>query len=614
MVSNLSLPGKVTNTNGQISEIQPISEDTISCIFNVLKPTEILPLLPALTQKLRERVCSEIVIDYAKYGLDRDKFMKLEISPKIKRVALRYFDIDNNSLSGEEFFLRLINPPIPNNFLKIISKEPLSERVLSGALDQACKHHEITIVKMLTEHQSTHRAFSSSSGLSIACAMNYLDVVKLLIPIKQLSTMYIYKDKGCFEWAAYHGNIEILKLLFSKLTISEQMQDRTNRGDSISSIKYSIKRTFEDTFEVAYRTNQIKLIKFLLADKRAEPNADINSAIIHASENGNAELLKLLLTHKRADPAHWNSNALGVAARAGQTATAKLLLDDKRADPNKCEALSKAVSGGHVEIVKLLLADKRIHTIKYAKKYDYGYVIRMFEFNNRTSILSNRQLEILPLLLQDKRFDPSSNNNAAIISFCKSGKLEAISLLLEDKRVDPSLPNNEAIIALLGNWPNSRMIEYYPNYRINLLKLVNLLLQCKGVDPSAQDNAAIIEASESGYYELVKFLLQDPRIDPSAQKNSAIISSSKAGHTELVKLLLKDKRVDPSARNSYALHEAFRKNHPEVVNLLLQDKRVNPFVISKYSLRSEQRYHGKMVGLIRRAQNQRKNMDPKRAL
>jgi len=50
----------------------------------------------------------------------------------------------------------------------------------------------------------------------------------------------------------------------------------------------------------------------------------------------------------------------------------------------------------------------------------------------------NNYFEIVKLLLADKRVDPSTNNNSAISYASKKGHTEIVKLLLNDKRVDPS--------------------------------------------------------------------------------------------------------------------------------------------------------------------------------
>ena len=101
--------------------------------------------------------------------------------------------------------------------------------------------------------------------------------------------------------------------------------------------------------------------------------------------------------------------------------------------------------------------------------------------------------------------------------------------LLQDKRVDPSAQDNYAI---------SR------SARFGHLNIVNRLLQDEKVDPSAQDNYAIRYGARNGHVDVVYRLLQDERVDPSAQNNYAIFWSAEKGHSDVVKLLLQDNKIE----------------------------------------------------------------------
>ena len=139
------------------------------------------------------------------------------------------------------------------------------------------------------------------------------------------------------------------------------------------------------------------------------------------------------------------------------------------------------------------------------------------------------------------------------------GHTEVVKLLLQDKRVDPSVGNNSVIRLASQNGHTD---------------VVKLLLQDGRVDPSNNDNCAIIWASENGHINVVKLLSQDERVDPSDYNNKAIRISSANGHTDVVKLLLQDKRVDPTADDNYAIEWASENGHTDTVELLLQDERV----------------------------------------
>ncbi len=90
----------------------------------------------------------------------------------------------------------------------------------------------------------------------------------------------------------------------------------------------------------------------------------------------------------------------------------------------------------------------------------------------------------------------SLSGSDALINALIGGHLEVVKLLLADKRVDPSADNNEVI----------RLLHKYGSYEV-----VKLLLANEKVDPSVNDNFAIRAASSSNHPKVVKLLLEDDR-------------------------------------------------------------------------------------------------------
>lgn len=172
------------------------------------------------------------------------------------------------------------------------------------------------------------------------------------------------------------------------------------------------------------------------------------------------------------------------------------------------------------------------------------------------SIRNNDVAQVKLLLLSDS-IDLIDGNPISCAS--SRGFTEIVQLLLNDGRADPTDDSNYALYIASKN---------------DHVDVVRLLLQDPRVDPSADDNCAIRIASENGHVDVVRLLLEDPRVDPSADDNQAIRYASENGHIEVVRLLLEDPRVDPSAYNNYAIWYASKNGHVEVVRLLLEDPRV----------------------------------------
>ena len=81
-----------------------------------------------------------------------------------------------------------------------------------------------------------------------------------------------------------------------------------------------------------------------------------------SSQNGHLEVVKLLLADSRVDPAYDDNYAIGMSSENGHLEVVKLLLPDKRVDPTADDnyAIRLASENGHIEVVKLLSSDKRV--------------------------------------------------------------------------------------------------------------------------------------------------------------------------------------------------------------------------------------------------------------
>lgn len=139
-------------------------------------------------------------------------------------------------------------------------------------------------------------------------------------------------------------------------------------------------------------------------------------------------------------------------------------------------------------------------------------------------LIRRKRIEFRTDLLE-KDIEPDS----IIIVASIIGDVAVVDELIK-RGYDPSVNNNLAIIDASKN---------------GHLPVVNRLLQDQRVDPSARNNYAIRYASLKGYLPIVDRLLQDERVNPSDANNRAIINAIVRGHLSVVDRLLQDKRVDP---------------------------------------------------------------------
>ena len=93
-----------------------------------------------------------------------------------------------------------------------------------------------------------------------------------------------------------------------------------------------------------------------------------------ASENGHIDVVRLLLADGRVNPAASDNYAIRLASENGRTDVVRLLLADGRVDPAAKDnyAIREASCYGHVDVVRLLLADVRKANVKRPVRWRLG--------------------------------------------------------------------------------------------------------------------------------------------------------------------------------------------------------------------------------------------------
>uniref|UniRef100_A0A6C0JWC8 Uncharacterized protein n=1 Tax=viral metagenome TaxID=1070528 RepID=A0A6C0JWC8_9ZZZZ len=108
-------------------------------------------------------------------------------------------------------------------------------------------------------------------------------------------------------------------------------------------------------FVDACQDGDIKMIASLLLD--FDPSENNNYAIRVASYNGHVDVVKLLLADHRVDPSALDNQAIRAASQEGHLRVVRLLLEDSRVDPsaNNNDAIKRAQTYNHLKIANLLI-------------------------------------------------------------------------------------------------------------------------------------------------------------------------------------------------------------------------------------------------------------------
>ncbi len=270
--------------------------------------------------------------------------------------------------------------------------------------------------------------------------------------------------------------------------------------------------------------------------------------ILNASKGGHLEVVRTLLADPRTN----------VNAQTKDGYTALILASDK----------------GHLEVLRALLADPRTSEAMVNAQTKYGYTAL-------TLASDKGRLEVVQALLADPRISEATVNAqnkygyTALILASREGHAEVVSALLADPRISEATvnaQNKDGYTALTLTSLRGR------------LEVVQSLLADQRTNVNAQNkdgDTSLILASDKGRLEVVQALLADQRTNVNAQNkggDTALILTSKRGHIEVVRALLADPRTNVNAQNkgghtalTLTSHEGGRA---EVVRALLADPRI----------------------------------------
>lgn len=154
-----------------------------------------------------------------------------------------------------------------------------------------------------------------------------------------------------------------------------------------------------------------------------------------AVRKDNIAQAKSILKDMTFDPSHNNSWLLRQIVSEDKAAFVDLLVEDGRSDPNVTPEFSSSAVGialkyGNVDTIKALLRDPKTVLI---------------DIDAFTTAVDRESIDIIRMLMDDPRSDPSENDNEAILNAATYGDVEIVKMLLEDKRVNLSTATKEEI-------------------------------------------------------------------------------------------------------------------------------------------------------------------------
>lgn len=239
-----------------------------------------------------------------------------------------------------------------------------------------------------------------------------------------------------------------------------------------------------------------------------------------------------------------------VSAVAGNATALDLILDN-RADTKSSiwkigSAFVLAATEGHLSIMHLLL-DRYPHKVRPGKRSDA-----------LTRAASNGHTEVVAFLLSDPDL---TVDHWTLTSCCGSGHADAARLLLADERVVLDEYSGELVLA--SHHGHAAMVQF--------------LLSCSGRRRVKRDYQALSMAVIDGHYKVVRLLLEDGEINPNENRAEAFRRACARGKLKCARMIA-EYGIRVNVDNNYALRFAASGGHEAVVAWLLSYDYVNPLV------------------------------------
>jgi len=280
--------------------------------------------------------------------------------------------------------------------------------------------------------------------------------------------------------------------------------------------RFPLKKSNNSLINWACSQGYIELMKLLLDNERVYSTIDSNEILLHAFQFQKYESIKCLLDRLTIDKI--DQRIMTYCLNHNYADGILILLKYKKIDPHIVinNLLEWAINSDNLDLVKLLLSysPQSTNHIDIVKKEDHAFIAAIYKGNH----------EMIKLLLNDPRIDPSLHTNIAIRDACYYGRANIVKILLADSRVKPHKVNNYCIyVACLRNHT----------------EVVKLLLQDERVNPTANCNECLYKSCKKGYIEVVKLLLADYRVKSYLENLDRYIEvANRKGHKHIVELLM----------------------------------------------------------------------------
>jgi hypothetical protein len=398
-------------------------------------------------------------------------------------------------------------------------------------------------VDINTVNRSYYDFTDNETALAIAIKKSYEDIVTFLLPNKNIS--FSLRDNFILDLAAENNNfdaffyiiknhdINLTKKNYETAFVNSIIHNNTKVYSFLANEpNFDHTKFISTNLELSVEKGSFDILKLMLNEESCviPENAPL---ILNSLRCKNSDILLYLLKDNRINHSYLSNDSIISSIIRNDFSQVKILISSgllKLSDSNGI--ISSCIRNRNADILEYILKNTDLNPNKKDSYYDYP-IVRACE---------ERNFEIIKILFNDSRVDPSVDNNKALLNSIIYGKTDIIKLLLTDCRVTPASDpeifsetikrKKIEIFNLISHYDGidfeGKSFKYNFEKPLNLAVsyeldfVVDFLINHKNIDPSADDNKLIIELKGREDSKMVNFLFKDKRIYSTLKKDDEV--------------------------------------------------------------------------------------------
>ena len=430
-------------------------------------------------------------------------------------------------------------------FLESCNADPSKEKT---AFIYAVKNGNLNIIKTLLNDNridpdiinTSYRLFGYNleTALSIAIEKSYTDIIHFLLKTNKIDLTL--EDNFILNVASKNNNFETFLFLIENFNfnLSEYNYDIAFKNSIIfnnidvfsfllNEVKFNHSKSISLYVEEAVEKGSLDVLKLMIKEDSCIVSED-SPLILKSVKCPNDEMLPYLLRDNKVNHSLFSDKSLLEAIKLNDLSKVDILISSGLLTFSDDYIIGSSISKDP-DILKYLLKKTNIDPNKSDYYYD-SPIVKACKIGNE---------DIIKILINDDRVDPSVDNNEALLSAVSKKSVEIITLLLKDDRVTPS--KNPKIL-----------MEAIHRKDLEIFNLISEYddIDFKGDSYSYYFDKPLYASIVRGFIDAVDFLINNKNLDPSIENNKLIIEANKKGEEEISQLLFKDKRVYSTLKNA----------------------------------------------------------------